>query len=85
LRGTNREGYHLTATGRLIVLTVSSLAMVTLRYRKSGSSLPRPPLVFGYSNEFKKNARAGVSVGDLRVMGIEAACVIVEEARSPRS
>jgi len=42
-------------------------------------------LVFDYSNEFKKNARAGVSVGDLRVMGIEAACMIVEEARSPRS
>ena len=34
-------------------------------------------------NAFEKDARAGVSVGDLRLMDVEAACVIVEKTRSP--
>ena len=34
---------------------------------------------------FKEDARAGLSVGDRRLMDVEAACVIVEETRSPPS
>jgi hypothetical protein len=59
--------------------------MVTLRYQKSGPSLPRPPLVFGYSNEFKKKRAQAFQSETSDWMGIEAACLIVEEARSPRS
>jgi hypothetical protein len=36
-------------------------------------------------NAFKKDTRAGLSVGDLRLMDVEAVCVIVEGKRSKGS